>query len=84
MRREEPESEVTEITCPSCGFKVRATWSFSVTGDCAAVTDLSAVHTIGPALYGTAQHRFRSDLPGTLLDRLDVITGTSGRRPDKR
>jgi hypothetical protein len=42
------------------------------------------VHTIGPALYGIAQHRFRSDLPGTLLDRLDVITGTSGRRPDKR
>ncbi len=58
---------------------VRAKWRFTRPGECLAAGDPSAWRTTGSAPPGTAELRFVSDLPGTLMNFLDVTAGTEGR-----
>ena len=60
------------------GGTVRATWRLSLTGESAAVRDLAAVRTSADAPTLKADQHFRSDLPGALMDSLDVTAGTNG------
>lgn len=60
------------------GGAVRATWRLSLTGESDAVPDLAAVRTSADAPTLNAEQHFCSDLPGALMDSLDVTAGTNG------
>ena len=62
----------------------RAKWRFTRPGECQAVGDPSALRTTGSAPSGTADHRFLSDLPGNLMNCLDVTAGTHGEDGEGR
>jgi hypothetical protein len=66
------------------GGTVRATWRLSVTGESEAVSEPAAVRTTADSASVTTDQGFVSDLPGTLLDRLDVTAGTKGGRLEGR
>jgi len=56
----------------------RAKWLFTRPGECQAVSDPSALRTTGSKPSGAGDQRFLSDLPGTLMNILDVTAGTHG------
>ena len=60
------------------GGRARAIWRLSSAGASDAVRDPAAVRTTADAPAGKADQHFVSDLPGTLMDCLDVTAGTSG------
>ncbi len=60
------------------GGAVRAVWRLSGAGESEVIREPAALRTTAGTCSMGADQRFLSDLPGALMDSLDVTAGTAG------